>query len=52
VLKSSVVERASKGKGSGARFGLFDLHLAFVLVSFWLLGVAIIASPYFIWRAF
>ena len=63
--KSSVVERAPEGKGTGARFGLskassvdkprwrgfFDLHLAFVLVMLWLLGLAIIASPYLIERA-
>jgi hypothetical protein len=65
VPKSSVVERAPEGKGTGARFGLskarsvdkprwrgfFDLHLAFLLVMLWLLGVAIIASPYLIERA-
>ena len=51
VPKSSVVERAPEGKGTGARFGLFDLHLAFVLVMLWLLGLAIIASPYLIERA-
>jgi hypothetical protein len=65
VPKSSVVERAPEGKGTGARFGpseargvdkprrrgFFDLHLAFVLVILWLFGVAIIASPYLIERA-
>jgi hypothetical protein len=65
VPKSSVVERAPEGKGTGARFGLsrarsvdkprwrgfFDLHLAFVLVIIWLLGLAIVASPYLIWGA-
>jgi hypothetical protein len=64
MVKSSVVERAPEGRSSGARFGLsearsvdkphrrefFDLHPAVVLVILWLVGEAIIASPYLIWR--